>query len=327
MNYRKFGREEIEISEIGLGCWQIGGNWGEVDNSTARDIIKTTLDSGVNFLDTADVYGDGRSESIIGDYLNGKTEGLFIATKVGRTGNLYPDKYTPENITECIEASLKRLRVDCLDLVQTHCIPEDVMKSGEIFDVLRDLKSQGKIHRFGSSIESMEEANWSIDNIDDLYSLQIIFNIFRQKPITTLFDKALETKTGILARVPLASGLLTGKLTQDTEFRDEDHRNFNKDGEAFNVGETFAGLPYEKGLELSSKLKAFKQSEGTMAQWALRWIIDHPAVSVVIPGASKVEQAAANAAVSDQESLSKEAHKTLNNFYESEIKDYIRGPY
>jgi aryl-alcohol dehydrogenase-like predicted oxidoreductase len=327
MKYRSFGRDGIQISEVGLGCWQIGGNWGEVDTSTARAILRATLDSGVNILDTADVYGDGRSETIIGDYFGGKTDDLFIATKVGRGEGIYPNQYTPETIRPRIENSLRRLRVEALDLVQTHCIPLDAMRDGGAYECLRDLQREGKILRFGASVETMEEANWGIAHLSDLYSLQIIFNIFRQKPIAELFENAKANRTGILARVPLASGLLTGKLTKESSFGEADHRTFNRDGQAFNPGETFAGLPFEKGVELSEQLKGIKNPSVPMAHWALRWILDFDAVSVVIPGASKVSQAESNASASKLDPLSLETHEELAQFYEAAVRDHIRGPY
>jgi aryl-alcohol dehydrogenase-like predicted oxidoreductase len=327
MNYRSFGRDNIEISEVGLGCWQLGGSWGQVDETTARDILRSALDSGVNFLDTADVYGAGRSESIIGDFLAGKTEDIFIATKVGRGDGIYPDKYTPETIRPRIENSLRRLKVEAIDLVQTHCIPLDAMKEGSAYECLRDLQREGKIIRFGASVETMEEANWAIDNLEDLYSLQIIFNVFRQKPIADLFDNAKTHKTGLVARVPLASGLLTGKLSKDSKFSADDHRVFNRDGQMFNVGETFAGLAFEKGVELAEQLKGFKDSSLPMAHWALRWILDFDAISVVIPGASKLDQAKSNASASELDSIPPETHEKLSLFYEDHIKDHIRGPY
>ena len=327
MNYRSFGKDGVQISEVGLGCWQIGGNWGEVEESTARGILKASLDNGVNFLDTADVYGDGRSETIIGEYFAGKTDDLFIATKAGRGEGIYPDQYSMETISLRIENSLRRLKTEALDLVQTHCIPMDEMQHGETYDCLRELQRQGKIIRFGASVETMEEANWAIDHIPDLYSLQVIFNIFRQKPVAELFENAKSHNTGILARVPLASGLLSGKMTTDSSFGESDHRNFNRDGQAFNVGETFAGLPYETGIELVQQLKGFKEPTLPMAQWALRWILDHDAISTVIPGASKVAQAEGNAKASTLDSLSPETHVALTDFYESKIKAHIRGPY
>jgi aryl-alcohol dehydrogenase-like predicted oxidoreductase len=327
MHYRSFGRDDIEISEVGLGCWQMGGNWGVVEDSTAREILRTSLDNGVNILDTADVYGDGRSETTIGDYLGGKTDDLFIATKVGRGEGIYPDNYTPEAITLRIENSLRRLKVEALDLVQTHCIPLAAMQDGSAYECLRELQHQGKILRFGASVETMEEANWAIDHLPDLYSLQIIFNIFRQKPIAELFEKAKAHNTGIVARVPLASGLLTGKLTKNATFGATDHRNFNKDGAAFNVGETFAGLTFEKGVELVEQLKDIKDASQPMAQWALRWILDFEAISTVIPGASKVSQSEGNAAASELDPLPPEIHQELSRFYEDSIKDHIRGPY
>ncbi len=327
MKYRTFGRDNIQISDVGLGCWQLGADWGNVEIETAHAILQTSVDHGVTFFDTADVYGNGRSEEIIGEFLKKQTDSIFVATKVGRSGNLFPDGYTEASVRSCIEASLKRLQVETLDLVQLHCIPTQVMETGEIFEWLRKLKQEGKIQRFGASVESMSEGLMCIDQVEDLYSLQIIFNIFRQKPTEALFHKAKEKKVGIIVRVPLASGLLTGKFTKQTTFSEDDHRNYNKDGQVFNVGETFAGLPYDLGVELASELDAWVPSPLSMVQMALRWILDFDAVSVVIPGASKIQQAQSNAAVSDLAPLDDTLHQKLNTFYHEKVKPHIRGPY
>lgn len=327
MNYREFGKDGIKVSEIGLGCWQIGGNWGEVKESEARAILEASLEKGVNFLDTADVYGGGRSEKIIGAYLKErKQDDVFVATKVGRMG-LYPDKYSEAAIREHVEASLQRLQVEALDLVQTHCVPTEVMRSGEIFQWLERLRDEGKIQRYGASVETMEEANLLIDQAPGVYSLQIIFNLFRQKPIDTLFEKAQAKRVGIIARVPLASGVLSGKFTAQTSFGQEDHRNFNKDGQAFNVGETFAGVPFEQGVGFAQEIARLRPEGMTLAQMALRWIIDHEAVSVVIPGASRPSQAEANAAVSELPPLGKDVHAALRKLYEEKIHAAVRGTY
>ncbi|MEM9160197.1 MAG: aldo/keto reductase [Verrucomicrobiota bacterium] len=327
MKNRAFGREGIEISDIGLGCWQIGGSWGHVEEETARKILMASLDAGVSFFDTADVYGGGRSESIIGGFLKeARSEDLFIATKVGRMG-LYPDQYSEVAIREHVEACLKRLGVESLDLVQTHCVPTEVMRQGEIYEWLKALVVEGKIKRFGASVESMEEANMLIETVDELYSLQIIFNLFRQKAIDVLFDAAKAKKVGIIARVPLASGVLSGKFTADTLFGQEDHRNFNKDGDAFNVGETFAGVPFEKAIEFADKIESLRPEGMSLAQMALRWIVDHDAVSVVIPGASKISQAIGNAEVSDLPPLSEDTHAALRKLYREEIHGEVRGVY
>ncbi|MBC2605561.1 aldo/keto reductase [Pelagicoccus albus] len=329
MLYNPFGKDQVKISRVGLGCWQLGADWGEVDPTVAKAILGASVDNGVTFFDTADVYGGGRSESLIGEFLaeSKLQDEIFVATKLGRFGDLYPDNYTAAGVRERVEESLVRLKTDCLDLVQLHCIPTEVMRQDEIWEILETLVSEGKIARFGASVESMEEALLCIEKAPALTSLQIIFNIFRQKPIRKLFDTAKAKQVGIIARVPLASGLLTGKFSIDTSFEETDHRNYNKDGNAFNVGETFAGLPYEKGVELADKLKAEVPEGMSFAQMALRWILDYDAVSVVIPGATRVEQAKANAAIADLPQLGDELHQTLRTFYKHEVRDHIRGPY
>ena len=277
---------------MGLGCWQLGGtDWGNVEDKTAFDILSAAVDAGTDFFDTADVYGNGRSETLIGKFLQERKAKIFVATKLGRTGSLYPDKYTEANVRAATEASLQRLGVPTLDLTQLHCIPMEVLRRGEVFESLRKLQREGKIRHFGASVESMDEALLCLEQ-PGLVSLQIIFNIFRQKPIHTLFAKAKQKGVAIIVRLPLASGLLSGKLTKQSTFPQNDHRNYNRDGKFFNVGETFAGLPYEKGVELADTLKALVPGGLTMAQMAQRWILDFDAVSVVIPGASRPDQAA-----------------------------------
>jgi aryl-alcohol dehydrogenase-like predicted oxidoreductase len=324
MRTRHFSKTGRSISEIGLGCWQLGADWGHVSDIDARRILETAIESGVTFLDTADVYGDGRSETLIGQFTKGRTENLFIATKIGRKN--YPGPYTRELMRQHINDCRRRLQVDALDLVQLHCIPPGVMASGEVFDILRMCKQDGLIKNFGASVESMDEALMILDQ-PELTSLQIIFNIFRQKPINTLFDKAINQKVGIIVRLPLASGLLSGKFTSETAFAENDHRNYNKDGKAFNVGETFAGLPLAKGLELAERIKALVPDGMTMAQFSQRWILDHDAVSTVITGASQPAQAADNSVVSELPRLSKEVHRQLAELYEGSIKTHIRGLY
>ncbi|MDP6524882.1 MAG: aldo/keto reductase [Kiritimatiellia bacterium] len=328
MKQRAFGATGTNVSEVGLGCWQLGGLcWGDVDDAKAFEIMQAAVDNGVNFLDTSDVYGSGRSETLIGKFLKDCSEDVFVATKIGR----FPEPGWPDNFERAVmvahtDGSLKRLGVDALDLTQIHCIPTEVMEQGDVFDTLRKLKTDGKIKQFGASVESMDEALLCLEQ-DELTVLQVIFNIFRQKPIDTLFEKAKEKGVAIIARVPLASGLLTGKLSLDTAFAENDHRSFNKDGECFNVGETFAGLPYEKGVELSDRLKTLVPEGMSMVQMALRWILDHDAVSVVIPGASRPGQALGNAAISDLPPLSSELHEQLAELYRTEIAQHIRGPY
>lgn len=327
MNARTFGKTGIRVSEMGLGCWQLGGSdWGNLEDKTALDILSAAVDAGVYFFDTADVYGNGRSETLIGHFLKERRPKVFVATKLGRTASLYPDKYTEAGVRAATEASLKRLGVSALDLTQLHCIPIAEMRRGDVFEWLRRLQSEGKIRHFGASVESMEEALLCLEQ-PGLASLQIIFNIFRQKPIAALFPRAKDKGVAIIVRLPLASGLLSGKMTKQSRFPQNDHRNYNRDGQFFNVGETFAGLPYEKGVELADALKALMPNGLTMAQMAQRWILDYDAVTAVIPGASRPDQARANAAVSNLPPLEPKLHETLQSFYEREVAAHIRGPY
>jgi len=247
MNKRSFGKTPTQVSEIGLGCWQLGGaDWGNLDDQRAFDILEAAADSGITFLDTADVYGNGRSETLIGKFLKRQSKKFFIATKLGRRSDLYPDKYTEAGVRAATEASLRRLGVEALDLTQLHCVPPQVLQRGEIFDWLRALQREGKIINFGASVESMDEAKVCLAQ-EGLCSLQIIFNLFRQKPARAIFAEAQQKRVGIIVRLPLASGLLAGKMTKTQQFAATDHRTYNRDGAAFNVGETFAGLPFEKG--------------------------------------------------------------------------------
>ena len=327
MHKKPFGLQKTMVSEVGLGTWQIGGSWGTVEDKTAMDILHAATQAGITFFDTADVYGDGRSEKFIGKFLKQHPEKIFVATKLGR-GSIpgWPDNFTPEAMIKHTNDSLSRLGLEQIDLIQLHCIPLEVLSDGAVFDVLRDLKKQGKIADFGASVESVEEGLVCLKE-EGIASLQVIFNIYRQKLITELFPKAQQQGVSIIARVPLASGLLSGKMKKSTTFDETDHRNFNRDGDAFNVGETFAGLPFEKGVELTEELAQLKPEGMTLAQMALRWIVDHEAVSVVIPGASRPAQALDNAAVSDLPPLSPELHKKLETFYSEKVAQHIRGPY
>ncbi len=327
MKKRPFGTNKTMVSEVGLGTWQIGGSWGTVEDETAMKILQTASDAGITFFDTADVYGDGRSEKFIGQFLKQHREKIFVATKLGRGSDPgWPGNFTAEAMIQHTENSLSRLGVERLDLIQLHCIPQEVLEEGTVFDVLRDLKKQGKIADFGASVESVEEGLVCLRQ-EGIASLQVIFNIFRQKLITDLFPKAKEQGVSIIARVPLASGLLSGKMQKTTKFDESDHRNFNRDGASFNVGETFAGIPFEVGVDLADELKAMKPEGMTLAQMALRWILDFDAVSVVIPGASRPSQVMDNAAISEIPPLSKELHQKLEQFYQEKVAQHIRGPY
>ncbi len=316
------------VSEVGLGCWQLGGaDWGDVSEDDALAILHTSVAQGVTFFDTADVYGLGRSESLIGKFLKETKEQVFVATKLGRFPEPgWPGNLTREAVRAHTEASLERLGVPALDLTQLHCVPPDVLAQGDIFEWLRELQGEGKIGRFGASVESMDEALTCLRQ-PGLASLQIIFNIFRQKPIDVLFDQAQRQNVALIVRLPLASGLLSGKYRKDTHFAPSDHRSFNRNGEAFNVGETFAGLPFELGVGLADALKPLVPEGMTMAQMALRWILDHEAVTTIIPGAKNSDMARANAAASDLPRLSPELHTQLRDFYRVQVESHIRGPY
>ncbi len=327
MDTRAFANTGRQVSEIGLGCWQLGGSdWGSIDEQACHAILAAAVDAGVNFFDTADVYGSGRSETLIGKFLKQTGHEIFVATKLGRTGELYPDHYREATVRAATEASLKRLGVDTLDLTQLHCVPPEILRRGEIFEWLRKLRDEGKIRHFGASVESMDEAMICLDQ-PGLASLQIIFNLFRQKPAETLFPAALARNVALIVRLPLASGVLAGNFSAATVFPETDHRNYNRDGQAFNVGETFAGLPYQKAVGLADALKPLVPAGLTMAQLAQRWILDHPAVTTVITGASRPSQVSANAGVSALPPLSDEVHETLRDFYQREVSAHIRGPY
>ena len=322
------GFQDRRIGEIGLGCWQLGGDWGSVSEEEGLKILRTAYENGVNFFDTADVYGAGRSEKLIGQFLRlVKPQDVFIATKLGRRGDPGgTENFTRESIRRHTEDSLKNLGVDCLDLTQLHCIPTQILRDGSVFAHLRELQTEGKIHHFGVSIESVEEGLICLDQ-PGVASLQIIFNLFRQKPLETLLSRAKEQNTALIVRLPLASGLLTGKFTQETTFEPQDHRNYNSDGQAFNVGETFAGLPFSVGVELADELKAFVPEGMTLTQMALRWCLDFDAITVLIPGAKSPAQARQNTLISDLPSLPEELKERLHAFYQSRVHEHIRGPY
>ena len=326
MKTRTLGKDGFIIGEVGLGCWQFGGDWGAMDEGTADEILSASLACGVDFFDTANVYGGGRSEEWIGKFLSGRGESAVVATKYGRGPAAYPDKYTEEGLRQAIDESRRRLRVGTIDLLQLHCIPMSVLRTGEVFDWLRRAQAEGLIRHFGASVETVEEGMLCLGQ-QGLLSLQVIFNLCRQKPADELFPRARETGVGIIVRLPLASGLLSGKFDASTKFPATDHRNYNRDGQAFNVGETFAGLTLAKGAELVDRLKPLVPANMTMAQIAMRWILDHEAVSVIIPGASSLAQARENAAVSALPPLPGSLREELARFYRDEVHGHIRGPY
>jgi aryl-alcohol dehydrogenase-like predicted oxidoreductase len=328
MKFRTFDRNPVRVSEVGLGCWQFGGTeWGDLPEDDVLATLRTAADAGITFFDTADIYGLGRSERLIGRFLrDNPTFAPFVATKLGRHPDPgWPANFTWESFRKHTEASLQRLGVEALDLQQLHCVPLEHLEHNEVFDWLRRLQREGKVRCWGASVESDEEARACLRQ-DGLASLQTIFNIYRQKPSTEIFDEAKRQGVAIIVRLPLASGLLSGRYTKSTTFAPTDHRTYNRNGEQFNVGETFAGLPFERGVELTDELKAILPP-GDLAQWALRWCLDFDAVTVVIPGARTAAQALANAAASDLPPLSSEIHDRLRTFYQSEVEQFIRGPY
>lgn len=315
------------MGEVGLGTWQLGAGWGDVTEETALATLRTAYESGTTLFDTADVYGMGRAEKLIGQFLRETRAPIYVATKLGRFSPPgWPANFTREVIRAHTEASLQRLGVSALDLTQFHCVPTDILRQGEIFEHARELKREGKIRDFGVSVESMEEALICVQQ-EGVASLQIIFNIFRQKPIDTLFAEAKRRNIALLIRLPLASGLLGGKLTRASQFPANDHRNFNRDGQRFNVGETFAGLGFEKGVDLAEALKPFVPAGLTMADMALRWCLDFDVVTAVIPGARNPEQARANVRASTLPPLGAELHAKLREFYTRDVAAHIRGPY
>jgi len=323
MKYRPFGRTGWKVSEISFGAWAIGGSWGQVSEADALDALHAAIDHGINFIDTADVYGDGRSERLISQVLKQRKEQVYVATKAGRRLDPHvATGYNRKNLTSFVERSLKNLGVKTLDLVQLHCPPTDVYYMPEVFGVMDDLIQDGKIRHYGVSVEKVEEAIKAME-YPNVQSVQLIFNMFRQRPTEQFFKLAKKKKVAILARVPLASGLLTGKMSRDTTFSQDDHRNFNRRGEAFDVGETFSGVEFETGLTAAEQLRQHLPLGATMAQFALRWILMFEAVSCTIPGARNRRQAVDNAMASDLEPLSDETMKAIKAIYDEKIKPQV----
>jgi aryl-alcohol dehydrogenase-like predicted oxidoreductase len=323
VNYRKFGRTGWDVSEISFGAWALGADWGHVSEKDALDALNTALDEGINFIDTADVYGDGRSERLIAKVLKDRPEQVYVATKAGRRLNPHiASGYNRENLTAFIERSLKNLDVESLDLVQLHCPPTEVYYMPETFACLDDLVKAGKIQYYGVSVEKVEEAIKAIE-FPNVQSVQIIFNIFRQRPAELFFELAKQKEVGILARVPLASGLLTGKMTSRTTFTDDDHRKYNRHGEAFDVGETFSGVDYDTGLEAVERLRPLLPQGATMAQFALRWILMFDAVSCAIPGAKNRQQTLDNARSAELPALDQHTMAQIESIYDELIREQV----
>lgn len=323
MERRILGKTGYEVSEIGLGTWQLGESFGALNDQTAEEILKTARRLDVNFWDTADVYGGGQSESRIGSFKDRK--GVFVATKLGRGGQFPGMKgYTRKNVKESLAGSLQRIGGETLDLAQLHCIPTDVLADGEIFNIMDDLRDEGLLRYWGASIENVEEALICL-KAPGLATLQIIFNLFRQDYAQDVLPKAKAANVGIIARLPLASGLLSGKWSKDTKFGEKDHRNFNRDGKFFNVGETFSGLPFETGIELVDDLKHLSPKGLPLAQFALRWLLDHQEVSTIIAGVTRASQLEANVASTRVDPLEPTLHEELRDWYERKVRVKIRG--
>lgn len=323
MNYRELGRTGWKISEVSFGAWAIGSAWGEVDDRESLAALHRAIDLGVNLIDTADVYGDGHSERLITQVLKERKEDIFVITKAGRRLDPHTaDGYTSANLTRFVERSLTNLDTDCLDLVQLHCPPTEVYYRPEVFAALDDLVKAGKIRYYGVSVEKVEEALKAIE-YPGVQSVQIIFNMFRLRPAELFFEQAKKRRVGILARVPLASGMLTGKMTAQTTFAADDHRQFNRRGEAFDVGETFSGVEYETGLQAVEAIRNLVPENVTMAQLALRWILMFDAISCVIPGAKRPSQAEDNIRAAALPALTDEQMAAVQEVYDTYIREQV----
>ncbi|MFN8527112.1 MAG: aldo/keto reductase [Anaerolineae bacterium] len=323
MQYRDFGRTGWKVSEISFGAWAVGGSWGSVDDTESMAAMHKALDLGVNLIDTADVYGDGRSERLIAQLRKERRDPFYVITKAGRRLPAQTvEGYTRENLTAWIERSLRNLDVETIDLVQLHCPPTGLYYQPEVFGILDDLVKQGKLRYYGVSVEKVEEALKAIE-YPNVQSVQIIFNAFRLRPAELFFPEAKRRKVAILARVPLASGLLTGKLTNQSTFAADDHRNFNRHGESFDVGETFSGVDYETGLQAVEALKKILRPGETLAAFALRWILMFDAVTCAIPGAKRPSQAEENIRAADLPALTAEQMQTVRTIYDQSIAPLV----
>ena len=326
MEHRTFAALDRQVSSVGLGTWQIGADWGTVDEVEAMSILEASAANGVRFFDTADVYGDGRSERLIGEFLRSLGENdssqLTVVTKMGRRVEQVPEEYNIDNFRTWLDRSRQLLGHDTLDLVQLHCPPNSVYGSDQVYDALDTLVEEERIKSYGVSVETCAQALEAMKR-PNLASVQIVLNAFRMKPLEQVLPKALERDVAIIARVPLASGLLTGKITSNTQFESDDHRNYNRHGEAFDIGETFSGVPFETGLRVAQRFVEVTSGEMSPSEAALRWVLDQPGVTTVIPGASSTSQAVANAQVGSLPSLEESVMASIASLYEEEIKGLI----
>lgn len=323
MQYRELGRTGWKVSTISFGAWAIGSAWGSVDDDESAGALRRAVELGVNFFDTADVYGDGHSERLLAQLKRERKEEIIIATKAGRRLNPHvAGGYNRENLTAFIERSLKNLETDCLDLVQLHCPPTDVYYMPETFGVLDDLTKQGKIRYYGVSVEKVEEALKAIE-FPNVQSVQIIYNIFRQRPADVFFPRAQQLKVGILARLPLSSGMLAGRMTRSSSFAADDHRQFNRHGEAFDRGETFSGVDYDLGLDVVEELRPLVPQGWSMAEFALRWIVMAEAVTCAIPGARRPSQAESNCRAADLPPIDAATMTKVREIYDRRIREQV----
>lgn len=325
MNTRRFGKTGWNVSEIGLGTWQIGADWGSVSDEDAQTTLDSALDSGVTLFDTADVYGDGRSEQRIAEFRKRRSEPFHVITKTGRRCTPHTAaEYNEANLNAFVDRSRQNLGVDTLELVQLHCPPTDVFEGTDQFEIMDAMVADGKIQHWGVSVETIAEAQLAL-RWPTLSSIQVIFNMFRQRPAADLFEDAADKDVAIIVRVPLASGLLTGKITESSVFGTDDHRNYNRHGAAFDVGETFSGVPFEAGLAAVDELRRLVPDDVTMAQWALRWILMHEQVTVVIPGARNPSQAQGNASASSISALNQETMDSVRDVYDRIIAPHVHA--
>lgn len=324
MQKRRLGKTGFDISEIALGTWQVGGRWGDAfSDANAEAIVNRAIDAGINFIDTADVYSAGASEAAVGRVVRSRSERVYVATKCGRQISPHVNAgYTVERLRGFVEASLKNTGLDALDLIQLHCPPTEVYYRPEIFELFDKLKQEGKILNLGVSVEKVEEALKAIE-YPNVTTVQIIFNMFRHRPAGLFFEQAAKRDVGVIVRVPLASGLLSGKFGRDTKFGPEDHRTFNRDGAAFDKGETFSGVDYETGLAAVEEIKRVFPGNAPLAHWALRWVLMFPQVSCVIPGASKPEQLQSNLAAAGVRALTSDEMEAVRGIYDKYVKPSV----
>tara|TARA_Y200000002_G_scaffold205582_1_gene169617 strand:- start:975 stop:1955 length:981 start_codon:yes stop_codon:yes gene_type:complete len=324
MKYREFSNVGWKVSEIGIGCWAIGSEWGDVSPENAKDALFTSLDNGVNFFDTADVYGDGRSEKFIGEILKNTKEKIYVATKAGRRLDPHVSEgYNLNNIEAFIDRSLLNLGIDTIDLLQLHCPPSDICGKSETYEMMDEIVKKGKIKYYGVSVEKVSEALDAI-KFSNVKSIQIIFNIFRQKPNEIFFKEAKKNNVAIIVRVPLASGLLTGKMNLNSSFPKNDHRNYNINGDSFDVGETFSGINFHKGIEAVKELKTLLPQDFSLTDLALKWILSHDEVTVVIPGAKNKLQAQLNTRASEMNNINT-IMNSISDIYQSYFKDDVHS--